>query len=392
MLDDIDWDDISIETLRSLVESKVPESERLDYKREVYGKNDNREIAKDISALANTQGGHLVLGIADAEGEPTEIVGLDGIDPDAEVRRLDEVLRTSVRPSITGVRFKPIRDGERLAAIVVRVPKSWRAPHQVVANSTYRFYGRRARSNAPLDVDALRALFALGDTISDRLRRFREERIALVCSRNTPSSITGDTFIVWHAIPLEAFDVRTPRNLEALADTKGLLLATIGGAGRTRWNVDGLLAANPSPGPGRYAQAFRNGAVEVVLPERGAFGQPHYHGDPRILGSVRLADDVIAMVRAVKQVIRAVGAQPPVTIFGTLLGMREWRIAVRQTMHADPAAVIDRDPVFLPDHMLQTLDGPDDRDAKPILDMIWQAAGWPDAAGFDADGRWTGRI
>ncbi|TQF77374.1 ATP-binding protein [Elioraea sp. Yellowstone] len=76
MLDDIDWDDISIETLRSLVESKVPESERLDYKRQVYGSKDNLEIAKDVSALANTQGGHVVLGISETEGEPSEIVGL----------------------------------------------------------------------------------------------------------------------------------------------------------------------------------------------------------------------------------------------------------------------------------------------------------------------------
>jgi hypothetical protein len=381
MLDDIDWDDISVETLRSLVESKVPESERLDYKREVYGKGDNREIAKDISALANTQGGHLVLGISDTEGEPTGIIGLDGIDPDAEIRRMDDVLRTSVQPSIAGVRFKPIRDGERLAAIVVRVPKSWRAPHQVVANSTYRFYGRRTRSNAPLDVDALRSLFTLSDTISDRLRRFREERLALILSGRTPVAVTGAHKVVWHAIPFRAFGSSGLLDVRALLQSADIFDRLGVSSGLRRSNVDGVIRVETQD-PVAYAQVYRNGTIEVAeeWPRHDPSGVP-------VLPSKALAKKVRNKLSATRDILRTIGADAPVAVGITLIGMCGWRMGVHNDVDQRDDWVFDRDVIVIPDHLVETLDGDIDRDARPILDMIWQAAGWPAAEGFDDNGR-----
>ncbi|TQF77375.1 hypothetical protein FK498_12975 [Elioraea sp. Yellowstone] len=52
--------------------------------------------------------------------------------------------------------------------------------------------------------------------------------------------------------------------------------------------------------------------------------------------------------------------------------------------------VLDRDVIAIPEHLIETLDGDIDRNAKPILDMIWQAVGWPEAQGFDDNGRWIG--
>jgi hypothetical protein len=384
MLDDIDLDDISLETLRSLVESKVPESERLDYKREVYGKGDNREIAKDVSALANTQGGHLVLGILDVEGEPTEIVGLEGINLDAEIRRMDDVLRTSVQPSITGVRFKPIRDGERLAAIVVRVPRSWRAPHQVVANSTYRFYGRRARSNAPLDVDALRSLFSLSETIGDRIRRFRDERLALIRSGNTSVAVAGAHKVIWHAIPFRAFGSSGLLNVGALLQSADVFDRLGVSSGLRRSNVDGVIRVQTQD-PVAYAQVYRNGTIEV------AEEWPRH--DPNgvlVLPSDEIAKAVRGKLSATRDILRAIGADAPVAVGITLVGMCGWRMGVGQDRRQRDDWVFDRDVIVIPDHLVETLDGDIDRDARPILDMIWQAAGWPAAEGFDENGRWVG--
>lgn len=385
MLDDIDWDEVSIETVRSLVESKVPESERLDYKREVYGKGDNREIAKDISALANTQGGHLVLGISDAEGEPTEIVGLDGIDPDAEIRRMDDVLRTSVQPSIAGVRFKPIRAGERLAVIVVRVPKSWRAPHQVVANSTYRFYGRRARSNAPLDVDALRSLFSLGETIGDRIRRFRNERLALILDGATPQVLEGRAKLIWHAIPFHAFAGSGPLDLGQLFGEPGIFdqLGVVGGI--RRHNVDGITRVDGEP-CSAFAQVFRNGVIEVGE----ALGEWAPHGVPALPGN-SIGENIRDKLVATRTILRNIAASTPVAVGVALVGVRGWRMGVDDFRYRFRQEwVFDRDVVQTPEHILDTLDGDVDQEAKPILDMIWQAAGWPAAEGFDENGRWVG--
>jgi hypothetical protein len=391
VLDDIEWDDLTLDTLRTLVASKVPEGERLDYKREVYGKNDNPEIAKDISALANTQGGHLVIGISEAEGEPTEIVGLGGIDPDAEIRRMDDVLRTSVQPSITGVRFKPIRDGDRLAAIVVRVPKSWRAPHQVVANSTYRFYGRRARSNAPLDVDALRSLFSLDETIGDRIRRYREERLALIVNGNTPAPIRDNALVVWHAVPSSAFALSRLPLIETVAANPSSLVDLCGGYRCIRRNIDGVLCFEPNQ---RYAQLFRNGVLEVVCVQEWWSGQPRDEIQVPKLRIAEFSELVLEYVSQSKKILKTIGAEPPVAFGLTLKGMKGWNLWA-QNLRWNPGLVdpsFDRDVILAPDQAIETLDTVDDFEAKALLDMIWQAAGWPEAKGFDAKGKWAGRL
>ena len=60
----------------------VAESERLEFKREAYGRADDdvREFLKDISSMANAAGGFLLIGVdADAEnmgpgGRPLKVV------------------------------------------------------------------------------------------------------------------------------------------------------------------------------------------------------------------------------------------------------------------------------------------------------------------------------
>lgn len=51
------WDETD---LRILCEDRIPESQRLDYKRELNldPPKERRELLKDITALANSNGGH----------------------------------------------------------------------------------------------------------------------------------------------------------------------------------------------------------------------------------------------------------------------------------------------------------------------------------------------
>ena len=60
-----EFDSLSQSDLEELTEAQVPEGLRLEYKRELYGNSDSdkREFLKDVTALANSHGGHLILGI-----------------------------------------------------------------------------------------------------------------------------------------------------------------------------------------------------------------------------------------------------------------------------------------------------------------------------------------
>ena len=85
-----DFDSIEEKDIEELVDAQVPEGLRLDFKLTNYGKSDSdkRELLKDVSALANSHGGHLVLSIKETEGVATNIVGVD-IDADAEILRME---------------------------------------------------------------------------------------------------------------------------------------------------------------------------------------------------------------------------------------------------------------------------------------------------------------
>ena len=58
-------DDLSLDDIRLLVENQVPEGPHLEYKELPYSnrRQDRREMLRDVTALANSSGGYLIVGI-----------------------------------------------------------------------------------------------------------------------------------------------------------------------------------------------------------------------------------------------------------------------------------------------------------------------------------------
>jgi predicted HTH transcriptional regulator len=73
-----------------LIAARAPETNIIEYKRETYGNalRDDLEFLADVSSLANTSGGDLIIGIAATQGVPDEPVPFTG-DFDAEINRLE---------------------------------------------------------------------------------------------------------------------------------------------------------------------------------------------------------------------------------------------------------------------------------------------------------------
>lgn len=66
-LDQIEYSDID-----SFVQAQWPEGKTVEYKRDTYGSSDadKKELLKDVSSLANTQGGDIYIGIDEDKGIP----------------------------------------------------------------------------------------------------------------------------------------------------------------------------------------------------------------------------------------------------------------------------------------------------------------------------------
>src|ERR1700676_2776234 len=96
--------------LLALIANAVPEGKGIDYKRDQIGSSDGdkRELLYDVSSFANSSGGHLIIGMDENAGVPTQLTGLSG-DPDAEVSRIEQIIRDGLRPSIPGFRCVAVR-------------------------------------------------------------------------------------------------------------------------------------------------------------------------------------------------------------------------------------------------------------------------------------------
>ena len=90
--------------LAALISDQEPEGKTLDYKRDLVAKTDEakREFLYDVTSFANTAGGHLIFGIDEDGGIPTTLNGISGIDADAEILRLEQIVRDGFRPAIIG--------------------------------------------------------------------------------------------------------------------------------------------------------------------------------------------------------------------------------------------------------------------------------------------------
>jgi predicted HTH transcriptional regulator len=96
--------EITAADLQALVETKSSEGKEIDFKLTLPGKadSDRREFLYYMSSFANTIGGYLVFGIEEKAGVATALVGLEKINPDDQIRRLEEMARDGIRPPDTG--------------------------------------------------------------------------------------------------------------------------------------------------------------------------------------------------------------------------------------------------------------------------------------------------
>lgn len=246
-----------------------PEGKSLDYKRDSVGSTDadKKEFLYDASSFANSQGGYLVFGMDEAYGLPSQIVGISNPDPDKDILRLEQMLRSGIRPAISGVSTAAVRLAGGGAAIVMRIPKSWNSPHQVTYQNVFRFYARDSNGKYMIDVDELRAVFSLSATVADKIRNFRIERSARIEGGDTPVTLLDGGALALHVVPFSAVSIgstfpiqqaaASPNQFPTLLDTH---------ARRHQITFDGLTVTSNMDGPPKpqraYTQVFRTGAVE----------------------------------------------------------------------------------------------------------------------------------
>lgn len=370
--------------LQRLIDNRVPEGRRLEYKQELPGGSDpeRREFLKDISAMANGAGGDMYFGISEDENHnPEKLIGVELSNWDELQRNLSQRLQDGIRPRIMGVQIDRVALADGRFVVVMRIPRSLQAPHMVTFQNTGRFYLRHINHSEQMDVDELRQVFLQSASWMEQAQAFREQRVSLVIRGLGPvAGRSGQVFL--HIVPLgERRDVIDMRNHEMRKHLRRML--PMGGGGDCRTNFDGWLTfSNDS-----YAQVFRNGRVELC---HHSWLNDDRDRNSQFLASQIFAQEIRTSLRGSVEGLKLLEVEPPFVVFFTLCGTRNLAIPShgRPTGPRAVARSFDRDELWFPGQILDSWDASVDQLLKSLFDILWNASGWTDCPYYDDNGTW----
>ena len=371
--------------LQSLVDNQVLEGKTIEYKESLPGNTDSekKEFLADVSSFANAAGVYLIFGIKQKSGVPLEVCGLQITNVDAEILRLENMIREGIEPRIPGIAIHAITLQNSKVAIIIRIPRSWALPHMVTFRGHSKFYSRNSAGKYPLDVSELRALFALSETTTQRIRNFRVERLGKIIAGEAPIALDKSPKIVLHIIPLNAFDPTKKYDLESLDSSSLQPINT--SSWDHRYNFDGILAYGQFPkstSAYSYLQIFRNGIIEAV---------ETYLLREGVIPSVTFEEELLKALPRFLTIQKKLGVEPPLFIMLSLLEVSGYTIAAdRKYFWRRNNYSIDRDTLVIPEILIESFECDPAEVMKPIFDTIWNAAGWPRSMNYDENGKWVG--
>ena len=118
----------NLKYLNSLIENKVEENLNLDYKASgSLEKQNNKttEISKDVSAMANSDGGILIFGIQE-DGDNKHLP--EKIDPinrkEFSKEWLEQIIQDKIRPRISNFKIHPIEIDNDYVVYIVEIKKN----------------------------------------------------------------------------------------------------------------------------------------------------------------------------------------------------------------------------------------------------------------------------
>jgi len=125
-LNDIDFDTLGEADLAAAIDEGLRCNIAVAFAPEAF----ELPFLKEVSSLANTRGGHLLIGVDGTGGVASGFAASSGSAAD-ELRRLETLAHTGIAPPVAGLRAKVVSLAGGGFVIVFRVPASRQAPHRI---------------------------------------------------------------------------------------------------------------------------------------------------------------------------------------------------------------------------------------------------------------------
>lgn len=384
-------DSITIEDIQALKSNEVMESKTIDYKQFLSCSTDSEKTGflADITAFANAVGGDLIFGITEEEGIPKSIDGVGLDNPDEEKLRLENIIRSGIEPRISDIAIRLLKiDDTEYYILLIRVKRSWNAPHRVIFKDHSKFYGRNSAGKYPLDVSELKTVFMLSEQLPERIKRFHRTRAYDISSHEElPVPLLECGKMIFHLIPLSAFSTNETLDTTQIYD-KCLELPPQGfNNGFDRCiNLDGVATIPQDSMPYKaYNQLYRSGIIEIVSVFENKNKDGYFFID-----SHELEYFLINITKQCFKVLTDLTVEPPIYVFLTLAGVQHYRFLTKGAFRYGNGS-LGRDVLSIPEIVIDSYNSEPHTILRPIFDMVWNSFGFKSSSNYDEDGNWRDR-
>lgn len=376
----IPWSEVSSAHLQQLVEQSIPEGRTIEYKRDIYGSNDEgtREFLADVVSFANSDGGHLIIGISEQDGFADVLEGVE-FSHDEMIPKLDAKIQSSIEPRILGVGIRAIPLAGGRSALVIRIPRSWNRPHMVTFKNLSRCYARNNAGKYQMDMSEIREQVIGGSAIADRVARLRRDRVDLITSDKGPVRLGTGAKVVLHALPFSSLELGSPGSIPEPGELSAFLSPLAGSGWSHRINFDGLVTySQRGSGVTAYLQVFRQGMAETVNAQ-----MLKVRDGEKQLPAQYLDQSILKATTDLKGLLLATKCEPPVAWMLTLTGVYDYEIVVSNVIPRFEELRIDREEIAVPEVLDMDLTMESRELARRLVDPVWQAGGWPRSPTFE---------
>lgn len=347
-------DKIDAAVLAEICSQRFSESGTVDFKRELT-KSDDRgknELAKDVCALANADGGDLIFGIRENTdgGTAESLAPIADESFDQASRRFLQTIESSVEPKIQGLQIKCVNvDGGFV--MVLRVPSSFDGPHCIRnSNSQRRFVVRNGTTTADMSYDQIRRGFERTSSLIDQARRLVDQRLQLIQERKTARLMDAVPLCVVEVVPLASLTGRVGVDVGAIYNhsfSNCIPVKWKSAAISRLLNLDGILVYQPGKVSNAWTNIFRDGRYETV-----AIGGRDT-GEKRVIWSSHVSQFFQQGVEAALLVAKKHNISGPAVVRLALMHVDGFSFEVNGDFWDPEDSLADRNHLVLPELLIE---------------------------------------